>query len=239
MSVTECATVNEVTMAASGMKRRKGITRQARNSRWSMPSRICSKPSATNRRAAWCQRGSSRTSPGFPAYSNAPHGAVRQHEPQHRYRPYAESPERGIDRESGLVRFDLVLEERVEHRLLPDDLRVGRQRRSADVGQCALVAGERPVGRQRDAHGPQPLAGQQAIVLVDRQPIPDPDHDRVAQHGVGGGQVQVAGPALREDEVPHRFQRDADEQVEALALRRHERLHRHVGGDIVRDGARG
>ena len=71
ISVTEWAAVNDVTMAARGRSRRNGITRQARNSRWSVPSRMCSKPRATNRRAAWSHRGSSRTSPGFPEYSNA------------------------------------------------------------------------------------------------------------------------------------------------------------------------
>ena len=40
ISVIECATVNEVTMGISARKRRNGITRQNRNSRWSVPSRM-------------------------------------------------------------------------------------------------------------------------------------------------------------------------------------------------------
>ena len=40
----ECATVNEVTTATSARKRRNGMTRQSRNSRWSVPSRMCRKP---------------------------------------------------------------------------------------------------------------------------------------------------------------------------------------------------
>ena len=52
ISVTECAIVNEVTMAISGRIRRNGITRQARNSRWSIPSRMWSKPRPMNRKAA-------------------------------------------------------------------------------------------------------------------------------------------------------------------------------------------
>ena len=63
--------MNAVTMIARGLNFRNGMTRQARNSRWSVPSRMCSKPIATNRNAAWCQRGSRRTTPGAPRSSNA------------------------------------------------------------------------------------------------------------------------------------------------------------------------
>ena len=167
------------------------------------------------------------------------HGAVRQHEAQHSDRADAEPSQRRVDGEPGLFRLDLVLEQRVEHGLLPDDLRIDRQRRPGDVRQRALVGGERAVGRQRDAHGPQLLIGQQAALLVHGQAVPHPDHDRVAQHGVGGGQVQVAGAALREEEVPHGLQRDAHQQAQAVALRRHERLHGHVDRDVVRDRPRG
>ena len=49
MSVIECATVKAVTTATSGRSRRNGITRQNRNSRWSMPSRMWKNPSFTKR----------------------------------------------------------------------------------------------------------------------------------------------------------------------------------------------
>jgi hypothetical protein len=52
ISVIECATVNEVTIATSGPMRRNGTTRQSRKSRWSKPPRMCAKPSATKERAA-------------------------------------------------------------------------------------------------------------------------------------------------------------------------------------------
>ena len=52
ISVIECATVNAVTTSTSGRKRRNGITRQSRNSRWSVPSRMWTNPSSTNRSAA-------------------------------------------------------------------------------------------------------------------------------------------------------------------------------------------
>ena len=66
ISVIECATVKEVTITTSGRSRRNGMTRQARNSRWSVPSRMCQKPDTTKLSAAWCQRGSSCTRPGSP-----------------------------------------------------------------------------------------------------------------------------------------------------------------------------
>ena len=71
MSVTECATVNPVTIGTSARKRRNGTTRQSRKSRWSTPSRMCSKPETTKFQAAWCQRGSRVTTPGSPRSSNA------------------------------------------------------------------------------------------------------------------------------------------------------------------------
>ncbi len=52
MSVTECATVNAVTMGMSARNRRNGITRQNRNSRWSVPSRMWKNPSRTKPSAA-------------------------------------------------------------------------------------------------------------------------------------------------------------------------------------------
>ena len=52
MSEMECPTVNEVTMITSGRRRRNGITRQQRKSRWSMPSMMCQKPDSTKRNAA-------------------------------------------------------------------------------------------------------------------------------------------------------------------------------------------
>ena len=71
MRVTEWATVNPVTIGTSAQNRRNGITRQSRNSRWSIPSRMCSKPETTKFQAAWCQRGSRVTTPGSPRSSNA------------------------------------------------------------------------------------------------------------------------------------------------------------------------
>ena len=52
MSVIECATVNDVMMATSGLIFLNGMTRQKMNSRWSMPFRMCANPSSMNRSAA-------------------------------------------------------------------------------------------------------------------------------------------------------------------------------------------
>ena len=162
------------------------------------------------------------------------HGAVRQDEPQHGDGANAEPPERRIEGELRLVRADRVLEQRVEHRLLPEDLRLGRQRGAGHVRQRFLVAGERPVGRQGDAHGAQLLVREPPVVLVHLQLVADPDHQRVAQHAAGGGDVEVARPALGKDEVPHGAQRHAHEEAQPVALRRDDGLHRDVAGNVVR-----
>ena len=108
MRVIEWATVKAVTTATSGRSRRNGITRQNRNSRWSMPSRMWKKPSLVKRSAAWCQRGSSSTMPGSPCTSKARSALPGVMQPHHDVDPQAEPGQPRADGEARLVGLDVV-----------------------------------------------------------------------------------------------------------------------------------
>jgi hypothetical protein len=55
--------VKAVTMGITFRTPEKGMTRQRRNSRWSIPPRMWAMPSPTNPAAAWYQAGFSETRP--------------------------------------------------------------------------------------------------------------------------------------------------------------------------------
>jgi hypothetical protein len=66
ISVIEWPTVKAVITGTRPQIRRKGMIRQSRNRRWSMPLKICSIPSLTNPTDAWYHAGSSATRPEAP-----------------------------------------------------------------------------------------------------------------------------------------------------------------------------
>ena len=158
MSVIEWATVKAVTTAASGRRRRNGMTRQNRNSRWSMPSRMWKKPSLVNRSAAWCQRGSSCDDAGIAVHVEGALGVAGRQQPHHHVDPQPEPGQPGPDGEARLVRLDVVGEGHVEQAVLPVEGGVVGQGRAGQAGLRLVVAGERLVGGQRDAGGGDPRA---------------------------------------------------------------------------------
>src|SRR4026208_83113 len=102
-----------------------------------MPSSMCRKPSAMKRNAAWCQRGSSRTTPGPPRREEAgPRGGAE-----------TQAAQGGAQREAGAIRPDGILQYDVEQRLAPDQPGFDRQPRAADVVQRRRAALEGAVGR--------------------------------------------------------------------------------------------
>ena len=168
-----------------------------------------------------------------------PLGPARRQEPQHGDHPQAHPFEARADGEIRPVRPDLIVEQHVEHRLLPDDLRVGGQQRALDVGQRALPGLERAVRRQRDLDGADRRLGQGGVVLEDADLLPHPDHRRVGELVALARplEVEVARPQGGERHVRQRLQRHPHQEAQALPLGLDERLHGHVAGDVV--GRRG
>ncbi len=166
-------------------------------------------------------------------------GAAVREESEHGHGAEPEVGERGPDRESGVGGSDGVLEEHVEHRLLPGQLGVGRERRRAEVGEGEFVVGERAVRGQGHARGGDASGREWAPILVNLEIVRDPETGGVVQQRGGRGDVEVAGPAQRELDVAHGLERNADDEAQPLRLGPDEREYGHVRGDLVRVGPRG
>ncbi len=93
---------------------------------------------------------------------------------------------RGVDREVRPVGLDRVLEQHVEHRLFPIELRVVGQRIVSYVRQSVRVAGKGGIGRQRDPRGDDVGFSERRIVLVKLDVVRNPHGRRVAKHRLSG-----------------------------------------------------
>ncbi len=129
---------------------------------------------------------------------------------KHRRRAHAETRQRRVDREARAVRRDRIVEDDVEHRLLPHQLRRGVERRGRRVRDGAVVARERAVRRQRDARRDDLAVAERRVVLVEMEVVGDPDSRRVAQERRRARDVEVAGAVERKVDVAHRLERRAD-----------------------------
>ena len=151
----------------------------------------------------------------------------------------AEPRERWLDREAGSVRANRILEEDVEHPLIPVKARGVRQSCAGHVRERLAVRFERSIRRQRDADAGDGRRGQSRVLLVDRQIVRDPHQRRIAQRGVRARQIEIAGSAERELDVAHRRKRRAHDHAQMVTFGFDERLHDDVGGDVVRGGREG
>src|SRR5260370_29132916 len=75
----------------------------------------------------------------------------RRKEAQNGDRSQTQPGEPGMDREFGSIRVNRVLEQHIEHRLIPDYVRIERELRPQDMRQSLFVRCEGPVGLERDA----------------------------------------------------------------------------------------
>ena len=117
-----------VTMGISGRMRRKGMTRQNRKSRWSMPSRICSKAHHHEAAGGVVPAGIQRHQARIAFQLIGAGDAVRaQDHGQRRDFMQRQPVEGGMDGEIGSLRLDGIVEQNIELALFPEDLGVGRQ----------------------------------------------------------------------------------------------------------------
>ena len=115
----ECATVNAVTTGISARKRRNGITRQNRNSRWSVPSRICRNPSFDESQGGLIPARIQLNDAGIADEFEGPYRAAGRQEAQHGDTFSAPAGPIGVDGKAGLVRLDRVHQHGVEQHLVP------------------------------------------------------------------------------------------------------------------------
>ena len=90
------------------------MTRQTRNSRWSVPPRMCRKPSLNEPERGLIPARIEPDQAHVARILEGADGAARRQEPQHRDRPLAEPRKPRVDRELGPIRLDRVLDQHVD-----------------------------------------------------------------------------------------------------------------------------
>ncbi len=155
--------------------------------------------------------------------------------PEHRRRADGQTRQPRVDREARAVRRDPIVENDVEHRLLPHQLRRRIERRRRRVRDGAVEAGERAVRRQRDPRRDDPAVAERGIVLVEVEVAGEPDVRRVTQERRRPRDVEVPGAVERKIDVAHRLERRADHDAEVTADRLDEDEDAYAGRDVVRE----
>ena len=110
---------------------------------------------------------------------------------------------RRVDREARLGRLDGRAEDDVQHGLFQHQVGIGGEGWSADVGEGAVVGREGGVGGQRDASRDDGGGGEPGGLLEERDVIGDPDLRLVREEFAGLLDLDVAGAAHGEVDVPH------------------------------------
>src|SRR4051812_13025542 len=152
----------------------------------------------------------------------------------HRYDAHAQPRQRGLDREGRSVRRDRVVERNVEHRLVPDEIRIRRERRTSDVRERIVVGVEGTVRRQRHANAGQARRGQPRVALVEFDVACQPQARCVAQRRVRVFEIQASAIFEREHDIAHGPEGHAEEQVRLCSVRTEKRLHDDGCGNVVR-----
>ena len=206
------------------------------NSRWSVPSRMWTKPSSTKRSAAWCQRGSRRTRPGLPWSSKARSALAGRQEAQRRSPPCRPMRARrgSIENRDRSERIGNV--EQAGREAAPSSSRSGSGgRRRRPRGARAPLVRSRTSGRRRARRAPidQRGRGRRRSSSSRLEVVDEPELGGVAQRRRRRGEVEVAGAAQRHVDLVHRPQRHAQQHVQRVALGLDEGLHAHVVGNVV------
>src|ERR1700730_13924007 len=168
-SEIECPTVKAVTMTTSGRRRRNGATRQTRNRRWSVPSRMCQKPEATKR--GLMPDRIERHQAGLAVELEGPNGAAGRQETQRRRHLVAEAIDARMDGELRAVGPNWIFEQHVEQLLVPVEIEVVRDARTRHMRARPRRGTERQIRRQRYARIGDPRRRQRRIVLGDRDVV--------------------------------------------------------------------
>ena len=195
MSVIECATVNAV------IDRNQRAQAAERNHEAKQKQQMIravedvANPSATKRPAAWYHRGSSRTSPGSPEYSNgrtAPSGVTK------RSTVSVWTPSRasfGRMENATAVGGDRYSNKASTRPEVQVQLRVGRQRCSAYVRERRLVPRERPIRlHRRRADVDNSRGRQRDVVLEQLDALRDPEHRVVGEKRQRAGRRRACHP---------------------------------------------
>ncbi len=159
------------------------------------------------------------------------HGAARRQEAHHGQRPLAQTREPRVDRELGPIGLDGVLDQHVDQPLAPEQLRVGREGITRDVGERRVERGERLVGGLRGTNGGDARAAERGVAFVQVDVVDQPDGGGVVQDCVGAAHIEPVGAAHGVFDIAHGLEGRADQHLDAPTIR----LQQHLDGDVVRD----
>ena len=177
--------------------------------------------------------------PRIAGEGEGPLGPAGREEAEHRGGAEPQARERGVDGEARALGGDRILEQHVEHRLLPDQLGLGWERRAGDPGQGGVEGQEGAIGGERHPGRDDPRLVQGAAILGEPHRARDPDPRGVGEQRPGSSQVEVARSPEREIEVPHRLERHPHHHPQHAPVRPEEGQHGHAGGDVVGRGRPG
>src|SRR5262249_48766517 len=161
------------------------------------------------------------------------HFAARRNESEHGNHAQAQARKPRLNRKTRALRLNRSVEQHVQHRLVPDHIRGIGQRRASDVRERRFVGKEGKIRRKRDARRHHLWIGQKRVVFISLKQSSDPQFRRPGQQGGRSLDIKITRPALRKENVPHRFEWNANQNVQVLALRLHKHLHGHVVRNVV------
>src|SRR5216683_3251909 len=95
----------------------------------------------------------------------------------------AQARESRVNGKTGLLRLDRVLEQHVEHGLVPKDVRIVRKRRSRNVRIGVFISNEGAVRRKRNARRYDLGSRKTNIIFIDFHEIGDPKSCSAGEYG--------------------------------------------------------
>src|SRR5467141_3802941 len=159
--------------------------------------------------------------------------AAGRQKPKNGDHTQAQARESRVNGKAGLLRLDRILEQNVEHGLVPKDVCVVRERRSGDARIGVFISNEGAVRRKRNARGDDLGSRKTNIIFIDFDEIGDPESCSARRYGSDFREVEVASPALGKINIAHGLERNANQEMEPLALRFNKRLHCDVVRNVV------
>ena len=200
-----------------------------------MPSRMWKKPSFTNRSAAWCQRGSSRTMPRIARQLERPFDAVGRRKRSVVTTRMPSRARAGLDRE---VATDPTRSRtRTARRAGPGSRRASCRAASRGPVTCASAASYEANDRSDGSEtcvatirgAPRRVPPSYSAMLSEIQSVAA---SRTA--GSARARSRLVASRVGKTHVAHRGERHAHQQAQPLSLGPQERVDRDVVRDLVR-----
>src|SRR6266853_5995340 len=138
------------------------------------------------------------------------HGAARRLKAKDDDNALAETAEPGMYGKARLVRVNRVVEQNIEHGLVPEDLGIAWQARAGDMRERFIVGHEGPIRFQRHAGFHHSRIREADIAFVNLNLFSDPKSCRLMQRRIDSIEIQVARALFWKLDIAHGLERHAD-----------------------------